>query len=227
MPFFSLHSKLKTIACGGKLRTTEQRQQNLAPFGADTETHWNWRLCAPLKEKHHFRNTVATKSLLIQSFMGPLGQKRCALVSPIRPGPVFWHKFSVNSYWADHSHQKVPSSCCHLDPGYLKCSLPISSSIQEACYQCRIRLLPKATYRIWIFTRCQVMHMLTKSFIITAMNILSHQNTETLPQDDRACIQSINQPNTAWQSALGMMPVRWPKQNPNTRILTHRMRIWQ
>lgn len=123
MPFFSLHSKLKTIACGGKLRTTEQRQQNLAPVGADTEIHWNWRLCAPLKEKHHFRNTVATKSLLIQSFMGPLGQKRCALVSPIRPGPVFWHKFSVNYYWADHSHQKAPSPCCHLVPGYLKCSL--------------------------------------------------------------------------------------------------------
>lgn len=36
------------------------------------------------------------------------------------------------------------------------------SSIQEACYQCRIRLLPKATYRIWIFTRSQVMHMLTR-----------------------------------------------------------------
>lgn len=34
MPFFSLHIKLKTIACGAKLRTAEQRQQNLAHVGA-------------------------------------------------------------------------------------------------------------------------------------------------------------------------------------------------
>lgn len=152
--------------------------------------------------------------------MGPLGQKKCASVSPTRPGPVFWHKFSVNYYWVDHSHQKAPSSYCHLDSCYLKCSLQTSSSIQEACYQYRIRLLPKATYRIWIFTRSQVMHMLIKSVIITAMNKLSWQNIETLPQDDGGCTQSINQPNTAWLSALGMMPMSWPKQNPNTRILT-------
>ena len=34
MPFFSLHIKLKTIACGAKLRTAEQRQRNLALVGA-------------------------------------------------------------------------------------------------------------------------------------------------------------------------------------------------